>query len=694
MSLQKNALLRTLLLGTACQLLLLSPAQAQTVDNSRLSTHQSCREIRKRVIDIVVNQAYSHAPYRRHHPRNHLKRQPRKRTTQMPLGLVDDGATMGAPNDLSRSSGFGSVATRATASFEKTESKMALADSAGPTNFTGTNTQEAGVDEADIVETDGRFIYTVQNGELLILKSWPANQTSILSRLRLASHISPVQMLLKDNTLVLLAQVNQTLSSYRQPRLPNRHLADTRGRLLATRIILVNVTDRTAPVLSDKFDVEGQMVQARLIAEDLYLVTRGQLHIPPTLRKTAYSIAQKRPRNRRQMRANVDDAFGSREMANAMPRTRQGWGRQKMKGLKSIYGCNNIYLAEASGLAVLNMSHLNVIHPTKVHSIGLQSTSKHVYASQQALYVAAQMTGNNRGTPIHKFSLRRDNKAPQYVASGSVPGYLLNQFAMSEHKGDLRVATTTNAQAGNNLFVLRQSGKKLNQIGAVTGLAKSERIYAVRMFGDRGYVVTFRRTDPLYTLDLSEPQNPRVVGELKIPGFSSYIHPLDQDHLLTIGQDADQNGRVRGLHLQIFDVSDMAKPRRTVQKLVNPNGSSSSAAQHNHLAFTFDGYSRTLAIPVQFRGQQNFVGLALYQVGEKEVKELGRISHQPLLADFQRRLRNFRRINHSSAAPQISRSIIMDEFVYTLSHIGLQVNRLHDPQQVEAGVLFTRSGTG
>jgi uncharacterized secreted protein with C-terminal beta-propeller domain len=125
---------------------------------------------------------------------------------------------------------------------------------------------------------------------------------------------------------------------------------------------------------------------------------------------------------------------------------------------------------------------------------------------------------------------------------------------MSEHNGDLRVATTdwswNGQQGGNHLFVLRPHGTRLDVIGAIRGLAKGERIYAGRMFGDKGYLVTFRQTDPLFTLDLSDPRHPRVAGELKINGFSNYIHPMGNDLLLTIGQDATEQGRVTGLHLR------------------------------------------------------------------------------------------------------------------------------------------------
>jgi len=694
MSKLKNRTLPTLLIFAATQLPIAPAAQAAAAPAVGLSTARSCKEIRYRVIDTVVSQALATAPRRHRWPQSKKRQQPPRRSVNKSVPAPTPRSGMDAI-----SSGMGSLSQAPAApsmereSFSKSSRKdEAQAD---PANFTGTNTQEAGVDEADIVETDGRFIYTVQKGELLILKSWPASATSIVSRLKLASHISPVQLLLRDDRLVMISQVNQTLPSYAREQRRNGGVASTLGQLVATRVVLVDIADRAAPRLEEKYDIEGQLVQARLVEEDLYLVTRSQLHVPPRMINTARKLARKYPGKRSLIRANVDDVFGSREMATIMPRTREGMARDKMNGLERLYDCGDVYLLEEQGLAVLNVSHLDTARPAGITSVGIQSTSQHVYASQEALYVAGQprhYPGVNRGTGIHKFALLgREGSAVRYQASGVVDGYLLNQFAMSEHQGDLRVAATSNQRGDNNLYVLRQRGKSLIRVGAVTGLARGERIYAVRMFGDKGYVVTFRRTDPLYTLDLSEPSNPRVVGELKIPGFSSYIHPLDEGHLLTIGQDADQRGRVRGLHLQVFDVSDMAKPRRTVQKLVNPNGNATSAAQANHLAFTFDSWSRTLAIPVQLSGRERFVGLALYQVGDQSIEELGKISHAPLLSAYLQRVSG-QSAGHRAhmATPPIARSIIMEDFVYTLSGLGLQVNQLRSPDRLEAGVLFAR----
>jgi hypothetical protein len=246
-------------------------------------------------------------------------------------------------------------------------------------------------------------------------------------------------------------------------------------------------------------------------------------------------------------------------------------------------------------------------------------------------------------------------------------------------------------------------GNRLRPIGAIEDLAVGERIYSARMMGDKGYMVTFRQTDPLYTFDLSDPERPRVVGELKINGFSSYIHPLDDDHLLTIGQDADDDGRVLGAHLQIFDVSNPAKPRRTAhRRLADKDGWSYSAAQWDHHAFTYDPESGVLGIPMSSWSsdpEKTFLGLILLQVSKDGFEQLGRISHTALARTMRAQecavatTENewqCRQGAHQDWRSQIQRSIVMDDTLFTISQLGLQANKIAQPGKALARVLFPR----
>ncbi len=246
-----------------------------------------------------------------------------------------------------------------------------------------------------------------------------------------------------------------------------------------------------------------------------------------------------------------------------------------------------------------------------VGSAGIVSNGETVYASTTSLYLATmpwdwyQPAGDvieRAPTPpptlIHKFSLGANGTA-SYEASGEVPGQLLNQFSMSEYEGDLRVATTSTNWTGAEVStsavrVLRPSGNELTQIGIVDGLGETEQIYAVRFLGTQGYVVTFRQTDPLYVIDLSDPTAPTMTGELKIPGYSAYLHPVGDGLLLGVGQDATEEGRVQGTQLSLFDVRDPANP---VRLSTLPIGGYSEA-EWDHHAFLFWPEDGTIVLPV------------------------------------------------------------------------------------------------
>jgi len=168
-------------------------------------------------------------------------------------------------------------------------------------------------------------------------------------------------------------------------------------------------------------------------------------------------------------------------------------------------------------------------------------------------------------TDIHAFSFSADASELTYVASGRVIGTLLNSYSMSEYDGALRVATTSfdydfGGGQDNGVHILKVDGSKLNEIGAVNGMGRGETIQGVRFDGPRGYVVTFRQVDPLYVLDLSDPTSPELVGELKVPGYSTYLKPIDGDRVITVGMSGTETGQITGAQVAVFDVSDPSNP--------------------------------------------------------------------------------------------------------------------------------------
>ena len=330
-----------------------------------------------------------------------------------------------------------------------------------------------------------------------------------------------------------------------------------------------------------------------------------------------------------------------------------------------------------------------------VDSDTILTDAQTVYASAGNLYVATppwverdpdgRVTGQS--TEIHRFDISRPDSTA-YQGSGRVPGFLLNQFAMSEYHGFLRVASTGNPMGftgipskDNQSFVtvlgLKPGG--LDEVGRVGGLGHGERIYSVRFIDDVGYVVTFRKVDPLYTVDLSTPSEPKVLGELKILGYSAYLHPVGKDLLVGVGQDAtdDQGGFswYLGTQISLFDVSDLRHPVRIAQRTLAPRYSHSEVEDDHH-AFLYWPSSSLAVVPLSFEGgdstwwdhfygddkpsSESFAGAIGFHLGRsKGIEEVGRVTHEN--ADYMWPVR---------------RAIVVGDRLFTVSEHGVEASNL------------------
>ena len=201
-------------------------------------------------------------------------------------------------------------------------------------------------------------------------------------------------------------------------------------------------------------------------------------------------------------------------------------------------------------------------------------------------------------------------------------------------------------------------------------LAPGERIFSARFIGDRLYLVTFVQVDPLFVIDLSKPWSPRVLGELKIPGVSDYLHPYDEDHLIGVGRsthDTVGRGGFKGIKVSLFDVSDVHDPRERATYEVGDSGSSTSVT-YDHKAFLFDKKRKLLVLPATLRESRNTVwsGALVLRVTEKSIRERGRISHTDTREKY---------LNHAVA---IQRSLYIDDVLYTISPSMIMANDLQN----------------
>jgi uncharacterized secreted protein with C-terminal beta-propeller domain len=302
-------------------------------------------------------------------------------------------------------------------------------------------------------------------------------------------------------------------------------------------------------------------------------------------------------------------------------------------------------------------------------------------------------------THIHKFEFKSDPKFPNYQASGSVPGNVKNQFSLDDKDGFLRIATTENRiyvdangkyvspeftdpsnpqpitrpNSVNHVFTMAQNGPWLDIAGNVGDLAVNEQIYSVRFVGNRGYVVTFRQVDPLFVVDLAQPAAPTVLAALKIPGFSEYMHPLDENHLLTIGRDANAQGRTQGLSLQIFDVTNGASPVLQHKFAYTGAEYGSSEAEYDHKAFTYFADRNLLAFPYFSNSYTNGTyttksTLELFKVDlASGFAKVGAIDHTALVQN------NPNGYCGGYFGPSVRRGVFMENFVYSISYGGVIV---------------------
>lgn len=522
--------------------------------------------------------------------------------------------------------------------FDAAESTGAAAPSAdskssGPSAYTKTNTQVAGVDEADFFKNDGTRIFQLVGQKLYAVKSWPANAMQIQSSLNVEGY--PTQMYLDEkNRVVIFSSVYNRYDGYLEdwagggggggvadaacgPGYCGGWYGNT------TKATVVDVTDLTSLKVVSEFYLPGNYANSRRVGSSVRLVLSDHFRWPATVQFYPNSSTLNY-NDWRAWNAELDRLKDQNEKLIRDQPIDKWLPAQKLRmpdGTTKVlpYSCADFAKHNApTHLGITTVATINLDTPQAApQRSSILGEVGEIYSNKDSLYVTNRHWWwwprfNQRDwTYLFKFDLTDINKA-RFVAAGGVDGHIVDQFSMDEDKGFFRIATTIaervqdprdprnfwgRIETTNRVTVLGQSGGKLTKVGQSEELAKGERIYSSRFIGDRGFVVTFRQVDPLYTFDLSNPAAPRKVGELKIPGFSTYIHPLDANNLLTIGVYTPETGTgPRTLQLSIFDVSDFANPKQKWNQLV---GSSNgwSEAMYEHKAFNYFPERKLLAIP-------------------------------------------------------------------------------------------------
>lgn len=563
--------------------------------------------------------------------------------------------------------------------------RVLIADAA---EVSDTNVQVGGVDEADIVETDGEYIYTLSAGQLVVVSAATAEaESTVVSRTQLGASQN-LAMFLFEGRLTIISKDYHT--SYQSP-IRRRGLAWDLAAPTSTRTVItvLDVSDPTAPALQQETVVDGIYQNARAIGSQVYVVVNNNQGIPylpslSTIRNSGSSTGY-RFESRAEYFERIERIASELTPPSAYRRSETPDGESTLQRLGWLDGASDQVVAARAQLTTVLQFDSSTSDSMPVDNISVRTarySSAQVYANADSLYLitneqpSAELDGNlirlantNSISAINKIDISGQKMA--FEGRGAVPGIVESQFSIDEHNGYLRVVTTTDQwgpESKNHIFVLEDVGEELTVVGSIEDLAPTERVYSARFDGDRAWVVTFRRIDPVFSIDLSDPTNPQVTGELKIPGFSEHLQLIDENHLLAIGRAATDEGRVQGLQVSIFDVSDMTAPQLIHQRLLDDseNGWSNSAALHDHHAFNYLADEGLLLIPYQDRNSNGLMALSIDV--ENGIKIVGEAT--------------------SNGSRNVLRSVQIGDFLYAVSYNSVSVISANDPGTVLYDVNF------
>jgi hypothetical protein len=576
-------------------------------------------------------------------------------------------------------------------------------------DYSGTNNQEGGVDEADFLKTDGFHIYTINGNRLHVFAVPTFGELVPLSTTELEGR--PREMLLDGDKVAVFSMIDvQGLPEDHPLRAVVRVPNETEWYWRTTQVsklTVLDLTDRTAPRLVKELYLEGWYQTAR--------------EVDGSVRLAAYSLingywswwrfwdaANGNPYVAKWLvRQWVNTVSLDELLPNLYQRTPDG-----ALVARSFTGnaCRSFYRpSDSHGRGVTSILSVDLRDPElRVDSDHVVTNYSQVYASTDTLVLTEPAHDwwwfywNQRRPDllnIHTFDISQPGVS-RYLASGRVEGWVPDQFAIDEEAGRIRIATTTDmwrrwwlddeddAQppSESHVWVLERQGQRLTTVGHLGGLGVGERLFAARFEPDRAYLVTFRQTDPLYTIDLSSPTEPRVAGELEIPGFSTYLHPVAEGKLLSVGVGGDENGANWRTQISIFDVSDMSAPtQQDVEVLANEDGWGWSEALWEHKAFQYWAPKQLLSVPMSSYVDE-FDGTTW------RYRYLSRL--ELITVDLTAGLSRHGTIDHSAyynADPDhwwlnrdIRRTIFMGDFIYAVSDLAITVHRASDLGQVTA----------
>lgn len=614
-------------------------------------------------------------------------------------------------------------------------------DSSQPNNsldYSATNNQVAGVDEADIIKTDGRYIYALVRNELSIISATPAAEAKVVSKIVFKSR--PQDIFINGNFLAVFGNDNLIYSQgvYQSFRRQNSY----------TFFKVFDISNPADPKQVRDLDFEGSYRDARLIGDYVYFLTdtynnyiAGEPLVPRVL-DNGLVMPSKCEASEKCFAPDVyyfDIAYDSYNFSNITAiniknsaEAISGQSYLLNSGQNLYVSQNNIYITYTQYINEYDLeqeARRELIYPrlsaeTQDKIDKIEATPSFILNNQEKRSKAAQyidryfnaLSYNDQAalssdidaklaekisakakdmekTVIHKIGISGNQIS--YRAMGEVSGQVLNQFSMDESGDYFRIATTrsqyssrlseSSSDSYSSVYVLDAN---LTTVGKLENLATTERIYAARFMGNRAYLVTFKQTDPLFVISLSDPAKPAVLGAIKIPGFSNYLHPVDADgtKLIGLGRDADVAAdgsvTVKGLKLSLFDFSDLTKPKELDSYILGGAGSD-SIALYDHKAFLYSASKNLLAIPAALRDSNNrlnFAGALVFTLQDNAFTLKGRIDHSAGghygTSDY---WDGFSYYDNTA-----KRSLYINDSLYTFSNKFLKINNLADLAELKS----------
>lgn len=456
-----------------------------------------------------------------------------------------------------------------------------------------TNTQVENVDEADIVKVESNYIYYIAEDKIVIINAEKPEKAEKVSEINYEEEgFYPNELYVKNNKLVVIGAYHDAVSE------TFKTIDEAYDRIYIrdnkTEIIIYDIAEKTNPKQIRKIEMDGNYISSRMINENLYLATTQNIY--------GYGIArsQMKDLNENDYKPKYKDTIISYE--------------EKCINYDKIY-----YFDEIEDMNYLILAGMNIENNEEVDVQTFLGGGSDIYASEKNLYIGKNTIKYDKLyretesiTQILKFEL--SNGKIKYKAEAKVKGYINNQFSMDENNGYFRIATTSNIEEDkkyttiNNMYVLNEN---MEEVGKIEGLAKGEEIYSVRYVGNKGYMVTFKQVDPLFVIDLTNPQNPQVLGQLKIPGYSTYLHPYDDTHIIGFGYNTEQKEtsvRTNGLKMAMFDITDVSNPKELFKIDIGKNNTSSRLT-YNHKALLYSKEKNIIGFP-----------LTTYEYGNTESK--------------------------------------------------------------------------